>query len=597
MTPDLKPRSSFAVRLLLKGFVWTFVYGMSWRSSLVSWIRRPSFAFKASRRLHAVCRRWSLTFGFNIRLAGPISLLLALGCQTAVAASPQGSSGVLQIVKGKETYSLGHHLEILEDPTRRLSIEDVISPERSRYFLPSRALVPNYGFTDSAVWVRFRVLNTLPFSTEWQLQLRFPRIQEVTLFQASPDESGVLSFVVKRAGSLLPMSQWEIRHRLPTFNLSLPANHEETFYLRFASRTMMRLPLVLWSPKALTDYSQTENLGWGVFFGLMLMMFCYNVTFYFLTREKSYLLFSGAVAAYTFYLAALDGWTLELLWPESPALNRLGVRLSGPLAVLSVLFFAISFLGTRLHTPIFIEFSNFDSRLCALRRCFLCWTRPNPSTRPPYGSSCACLPAGAAGGPDKVETKVRSAAHFLLAWVIFLIGGIVFAMMQVGILPANSWTEGSLLAGTMCLVLLWSIALADQVNSINRERQQAQARLLSEQAQALHLKEEYSSELQRANDVLMRTIAERERAEAILAASEQKVRAILDQAFQFIGLMKPDGTLIEANQTALSFAGVQRDEVINKPFWETPWWRAFRSRARAFEGRHPNGGVGTVYPF
>ena len=34
--------------------------------------------------------------------------------------------------------------------------------------------------------------------------------------------------------------------------------------------------------------------------------------------------------------------------------------------------------------------------------------------------------------------------------------------------------------------------------------------------------------------------------------------------------MTPDGTLIEANQTALSFAGVQRAEVVNKPFWETP---------------------------
>ena len=114
---------------------------------------------------------------------------------------------------------------------------------------------------------------------------------------------------------------------------------------------MMRLPLMLWSPKALTDHSQSENLGWGVFFGLMLMMFSYNVTFYFLTRERSYLLFSGAVLAYAFYLAALDGWTFELLWPDSPALNRLGVRLSGPVAVLSVLFFAIAFLGTRQHLP------------------------------------------------------------------------------------------------------------------------------------------------------------------------------------------------------------------------------------------------------
>ena len=81
-------------------------------------------------------------------------------------------------------------------------------------------------------------------------------------------------------------------------------------------------------------------------------------------------------------------------------------------------------------------------------------------------------------------------------------------MLQVGFLPANSWTEGSLIAGTMCLVFLWSIALADQVNSINREKQEAQARLLSEQAQALRLKEEYSSDLQQANDELMLTIAE-----------------------------------------------------------------------------------------
>jgi len=477
-------------------------------------------------------------------------------------------------VKDKASYPLGHHLEILEDPTRRMSIEEAIAPERSRYFLPSRVLVPNYGFTDSAVWVRFRVLNTLPSSADWKLQLRFPRIQEVTLYQASPGEPGVMNSAVRRAGSLLAMSQWEIRHRLPTFDLLLPVNQEQTFYLRFASRTMMRLPLTLWSPKALIDHSQGENLGWGLFFGLMLMMFCYNVTFYFLTRERSYLLFSGAVAAYTLYLAALDGWTFELLWPESPAVNRLAVRLSGPLAVLSVLFFAISFLGTRLHTPLIHR--AFRVLMPAYGVAAVLPLLDRSQILPRGLHTALAVPAFLLvllAGLIRWRQKYPPAAHFLIAWVIFLCGGIVFATMQVGVLPANSWTEGSLLAGTMCLVLLWSIALADQVNSINREKQQAQARLLTEQAQALRLKEEYSSDLQHANDELMRMIGERERAEAILAESEQKVRAILDQAFQFIGLMTPDGTLIEANQTALSFAGVRRQEVINKPFWETPWWQ------------------------
>ena len=575
---------------------------MNWLSSLIARIRRARSAAKALP-----------PFGLSIWLAGLMSILLALGCHNTVATTLQGSSGVLQLVKDKESYPLGHHLEILEDPTRRMSIEEVVAPERSRHFLPSRALVPNYGFTDSAVWVRFRVLNTLPASADWKLQLRFPRIQEVTLFQASPDESGVQSLVVKRAGSLLPMSQWEIRHRLPTFNLLLPVKQEQTFYMRFASRTMMRLPLILWSPKALTDHSQSENLGWGLFFGLMLMMFCYNLTFYFFTRERSYLLFSGAVAAYTFYLAALDGWTFELLWPESPALNRLGVRLSGPLAVLSVLFFAISFLSTRLHTPLIHR--AFRVLIPAYSAAALLPLLDRSQILPRGLHTGLAVPAFLLvllAGLIRWRQKYPPAAHFLIAWVIFLFGGIVFAVMQVGVLPANSWTEGSLLAGTMCLVFLWSIALADQVNSINREKQQAQARLLSEQAQALRLKEEYSSDLQQANDELMRTIAERERAEVILAESEQKVRAILDQAFQFIGLMTPDGTLIEANQTALSFAGVRREEVVNKPFWETPWWQhsateqerlkgAIRMAASGqfirFETTHMSGGVEHIIDF
>ena len=56
------------------------------------------------------------------------------------------------------------------------------------------------------------------------------------------------------------------------------------------------------------------------------------------------------------------------------------------------------------------------------------------------------------------------------------------------------------------------------------------------------------------------------------AEAERRFRAIFDQAFQFIGLVAPDGTLLEANQTALEFVGVARAEVIGRPFWETKWW-------------------------
>jgi PAS domain S-box-containing protein len=57
-----------------------------------------------------------------------------------------------------------------------------------------------------------------------------------------------------------------------------------------------------------------------------------------------------------------------------------------------------------------------------------------------------------------------------------------------------------------------------------------------------------------------------------LKESESMVRAILDQTFQFIGLMSVDGTLIEVNKTAIDLVGIDEAACLNKPFWDAPWW-------------------------
>jgi PAS domain S-box-containing protein len=59
---------------------------------------------------------------------------------------------------------------------------------------------------------------------------------------------------------------------------------------------------------------------------------------------------------------------------------------------------------------------------------------------------------------------------------------------------------------------------------------------------------------------------------AALRESEQKFRVVFDQTFQFIGVMDTDGILLQANRTALQYAGVKEQDVLGKPFWETPWW-------------------------
>ena len=58
-----------------------------------------------------------------------------------------------------------------------------------------------------------------------------------------------------------------------------------------------------------------------------------------------------------------------------------------------------------------------------------------------------------------------------------------------------------------------------------------------------------------------------------LLETESRFQAIFNQTFQFIGLLKPDGTILEANQTALDFGGISKSDVLNKPFWEAYWWQ------------------------
>jgi PAS domain S-box-containing protein len=72
---------------------------------------------------------------------------------------------------------------------------------------------------------------------------------------------------------------------------------------------------------------------------------------------------------------------------------------------------------------------------------------------------------------------------------------------------------------------------------------------------------------------LMRDITAYSQAMTALKQSERKFRAIFDGVFQFIGLTEPDGTLIEANLTALKFGGIESKDAIGRKFWEVPGWK------------------------
>lgn len=73
---------------------------------------------------------------------------------------------------------------------------------------------------------------------------------------------------------------------------------------------------------------------------------------------------------------------------------------------------------------------------------------------------------------------------------------------------------------------------------------------------------------------------------------DKRLRTILNNVVAFIGLLSPEGILLEANDTALAAANLIRSDVIGKPFWETYWWSHdsdVQQELRDFIGRAARG--------
>jgi PAS domain S-box-containing protein len=63
----------------------------------------------------------------------------------------------------------------------------------------------------------------------------------------------------------------------------------------------------------------------------------------------------------------------------------------------------------------------------------------------------------------------------------------------------------------------------------------------------------------------------KEAAEARLV-SERRLRTIFETSYQYQGLLAPDGTVLEANATSLEGIKARLEDVVGRPFWDTPWF-------------------------
>jgi PAS domain S-box-containing protein len=100
-----------------------------------------------------------------------------------------------------------------------------------------------------------------------------------------------------------------------------------------------------------------------------------------------------------------------------------------------------------------------------------------------------------------------------------------------------------------------------------------------------------------ARDITERKRAQ-EREQRIIAeavAANAKFRAVFEQTTVFAGVMTKDGVLIEANRLSLEACGYKAEEVLGRPFWETPWWRNSAEAREKIRAATPRVAQGVPY--
>jgi len=53
---------------------------------------------------------------------------------------------------------------------------------------------------------------------------------------------------------------------------------------------------------------------------------------------------------------------------------------------------------------------------------------------------------------------------------------------------------------------------------------------------------------------------------------DKLARIMLDEMYQFVGLLDVRGNMLEINRAALESVGIRMDDIRGKPFWEARWW-------------------------
>lgn len=387
---------------------------------------------------------------------------------TSFFVTAQSNSDVFPI--GVEPEIIGDYFYLLEDKEGNLTIDDV---SKSNDFKKIGERVPNLGTSNSHFWLKLQVSNPKGLE-KTVLNLEAPILDELSFYFS--DEEGNYKRLV--AGEQLDFNERKYKEESYIFDLNVPENQTKTYYFKIHSGEQILLPATIGNKQLTLESQNNKRVFFGIYAGIILVMFFYNLFVWVSTKDKSYLWYILHTLFVGLTQASLQGYAYQYLWPQSTWMANHSIFIFTCLVSLAGIEFLKVFLHTKENAPKLHKGLHVFSGLYFVY-IILSFLGVHATT---YGlilgtqSLVAIYILGT--GLYIYKKGFEPAKFYLLAWGLLMVGIIIYVLKDFGILPYNLFTNSALLIGSALEVALLSFALANKINLLRKENEENQKKVV-----------------------------------------------------------------------------------------------------------------------
>lgn len=273
-----------------------------------------------------------------------------------------------------------------------------------------------------------------------------------------------------------------VQHRYFVFPVTLQAGEKRDIYInsRFATYDQI-YRADLWSEEAFFKTTHAIDI-WEIFyFGIVFVMTIYNLTIFFVTREKSYLFYSMFISGAFLTFTATSGYGFQLLWPNWPWLN-MNISMSGMAIMMAFAgWFSMEFLQLQESHPRMSKLMHglgFTVLVLALLIMVVPMTTKLELIRIMTAFGLPIYLLSWLGGIRTVmQQEEVSYKVYLGAWTLLILASLLTLVHEVllPVLPMQALTMMQIVHSLE--VVLLSIALASRINTLSLRENLAKAKI------------------------------------------------------------------------------------------------------------------------